>query len=51
MLDSVYYLHKNGFAHRDIKANNLLLDKNFNLKLIDFGFSSSIKGKHKFLKS
>lgn len=34
------YLHnKMKIAHRDIKAENILLDKYFNVKIIDFGFS------------
>lgn len=30
-------LHQKGIIHRDIKFENFMLDKNLNLKLIDFG--------------
>ncbi|KAH7644184.1 hypothetical protein HUG17_6546 [Dermatophagoides farinae] len=37
--EAVNYLHTEiHMAHRDIKLDNILLDKNFNCKLTDFGF-------------
>lgn len=35
------HFYEKGFAHRDIKLENILLDDEFNLILIDFGFSTS----------
>ena len=40
IVDGVNYLHNNNFVHRDIKLENILIDKNSKkIKIIDFGFS------------
>lgn len=36
-------LHVSSVVHRDIKLENLLFDENFNLVIIDFGFSTKLK--------
>jgi serine/threonine protein kinase len=43
MVNGLIYLHSNNIAHRDIKLENFIVDRNFNIKFIDFGFCCEIK--------
>ena len=43
LIEALNYCHKMGVAHRDIKPDNLLLTEEWNIKLCDFGLSSTKK--------
>ena len=42
ILLGIQYMHENNFIYRDLKPENLLLDKQGHIKLTDFGLSKII---------
>jgi serine/threonine protein kinase len=45
LLLSVEFLHNKGIVYRDIKPENILIDRKGYLKLTDFGFAKCLDGK------
>ncbi|KAE8621696.1 hypothetical protein XENTR_v10004931 [Xenopus tropicalis] len=43
VLQGLIYLHKNGIAHRDIKAANIALTEDAEVRIIDFGLAVELK--------
>ncbi|KAF2692157.1 serine/threonine-protein kinase-like protein chk1 [Lentithecium fluviatile CBS 122367] len=43
MISAVGYMHSKGVAHRDLKPENVLLSKDGDLKLADFGLAAMFK--------
>lgn len=44
-MEGLNYCHKCNVTHRDLKPENLLLDQNFDLKIVDFGFAAPRDGR------
>jgi serine/threonine protein kinase len=49
LFEAINHCHANGVIHRDIKPENIMLIKNDQIKLIDFGLSK-IKSNNQKLK-
>jgi serine/threonine protein kinase len=51
LVGAVAYVHNMSCVHRDLKLENILLDKHENVKLCDFGFTREYEGKASYLQT
>ena len=51
LVGAVSYVHNCSCVHRDLKLENILLDKHENVKLVDFGFTREYEGKASHLQT
>ncbi|KAJ4409683.1 hypothetical protein N0V85_004065 [Neurospora sp. IMI 360204] len=51
LVGAVCYVHRQSCVHRDLKLENILLDKHENVKLCDFGFTREYEGKANYLQT
>ncbi|QGA19481.1 hypothetical protein EYB26_007170 [Talaromyces marneffei] len=51
LVGAVAYVHSKSCVHRDLKLENILLDKHGNVKLCDFGFTREYEGKASYLQT
>ncbi|KAK3346093.1 hypothetical protein B0T25DRAFT_551015 [Lasiosphaeria hispida] len=51
LVGAVCYVHQQSCVHRDLKLENILLDKYENVKLCDFGFTREYEGKANYLQT
>lgn len=46
ILEALQHMHNNGIVHLDIKPANILVDKNLDIKITDFGSSQPFKDEN-----
>ncbi|KAG0362916.1 hypothetical protein BGZ54_008428 [Gamsiella multidivaricata] len=51
LMSGVHYLHSKHIVHRDLKLENLLLDRNRNIIITDFGFANQFDSTSRDLMS
>lgn len=51
LVGAVSYVHGKQCVHRDLKLENILLDKHGNVKLVDFGFTREYQGATSYLQT
>ncbi|XP_048740379.2 testis-specific serine/threonine-protein kinase 5-like [Ostrea edulis] len=51
LCEAVHHMHSAYIVHRDLKCENILLDKDHNIQLTDFGFSERCNESNQMLKT
>ena len=46
LIRAVGVMHAAQVCHRDLKLDNLVLDSDYNLKIVDFGIACKLSGDH-----
>ena len=46
IINIIYSLHKNNYCYRDLKLNNIMINKELKLSLIDFGFVKKLENNN-----
>ena len=44
ILIALEHMHNKGYAHRDLKLENIMLDENYRAVIIDLDFAKRLKG-------
>ena len=48
IVDAVKYCHRKGIIHRDIKLDNILINRHMDIKLTDFGLCAIRENNHEY---
>ena len=46
IINIMYFLHKSNYCYRDLKLNNIIINKELKLSLIDFGFVKKLENNN-----